>query len=120
MCLSGCLGDSDSSGDSSSSGFFVMYSVDCECDLLYAEYNTESGLEYGYQDLDDGVWHSRLIYFSGSSSIYELYMYAADDDGDEEYTSIIGLISIDGETAKSDIVSGFDPEVELYYYTWGL
>ena len=112
--FSGCLGESDY--EDSSSGFYVQYSVDCECDLLYAEYNTEYGLEYGYQDLEDGIWHSELIYYSGSESIYELYLYAADDDEDNEYTSIIGLITVNGEVAASDIVDGFDPDVEIYYY----
>jgi len=114
--LSGCFGDSDSSDDSDSSGFYVQYSVDCECDVLYAEYNTENGLEYAYQDVNDGIWHSRMIYYSGTASLNELYMYAADDDEDGEYTSIIGLITVNGESAASDIVSGYDPEVELYYY----
>ncbi len=98
----------------------VMYSVDCECDELYVEYQTEDTLTFGYVTVDDGVWISSPVYFSKSDYLRELYIYAADEDENGESTTLILLITIVDENGVErdtyDMIDGIDPDGDLYYY----
>ena len=115
--LSGCLSDSD---DAAFPSMTVMYSVDCECDELYVEYQTEDTLTFGYVTVDDGVWISSQVYFSKSDYLRELYIYAADEDENGESTTLILLITIVDENGVErdtyDMIDGIDPDGDLYYY----
>ena len=117
LVLSGCLSDSD---DATLPSMIVIYSVDCECDELYVEYQTEDTLTYGYVTVDDGIWISSQVYFSESDYVRELYIYAADEDENGESTTLILLITlVDGngvERDTYDMVDGIDPDGDLYYY----
>jgi hypothetical protein len=115
--LSGCTSDDD---DYKYPSMTVKYSVDCECDDLYVEYQTENTLTYGYVTLDDGVWISENVYFSESDYLRELYIYAADEDEDGQSTTLIILITLvdsNGvERDTYDMIDGIDPDGDLYYY----
>jgi len=117
LVLSGCLSDSD---DATLPSMIVIYSVDCECDELYVEYQTEDTLTYGYVTVDDGIWISSQVYFSESDYVRELYIYAADEDENGESTTLILLITlVDGngvERDTYDMIDGIDPDGDLYYY----
>ena len=117
LVLSGCLSDSD---DATFPSMIVMYSVDCECDELYVEYQTEDTLTFGYVTVDDGIWISSQVYFSESDYLRELYIYAADEDENGESTTLILLITlVDGNGVEKDtydMIDGIDPDGDLYYY----
>ena len=117
LVLSGCLSDSD---DATLPSMIVIYSVDCECDELYVEYQTEDTLTYGYVTVDDGIWISSQVYFSESDYLRELYIYAADEDENGESTTLILLITlVDGNGVEKDtydMIDGIDPDGDLYYY----
>tara|TARA_B110000438_G_C15488907_1_gene510578 strand:- start:150 stop:545 length:396 start_codon:yes stop_codon:yes gene_type:complete len=114
--LAGCTGDDDIIFPSMT----VMYSVDCECDQLYVEYQTEDTLTFGYVTLDEGVWISDAVYFPESEYLRELYIYAADEDEDGQSTTLIILIqlvdSYGVERADFEMIDGVDPDGEVYYY----
>ena len=114
--LVGCLSDDDYIYPSMT----VSYGVDCECDQLYVEYNTEDSLVFGYVEVNDGVWYVNDVQFSESESVRELYIYAADEDEDGQSTTLIIMIELlddrGVERSNFDLFDGVDPDGQLYYF----
>ena len=114
--LAGCTADEGYNFPSMT----VVYSVDCECETLYVEFQTEDSLTYGFVTVDEGVWISDSIYFPESDYLRELYIYAADEDENGETTTLIILITlVDSrgmEKSDFDMIEGTDPDGSLYLF----